>query len=816
MSLKKSFFVLATMFCLSGCSQQETSLDQVRGADYFPNFLVYMAVLLGGGAVIGLFVLPLVNRHFFPKPNEQTLAEVLPFYRIVDKNILVTKDGSLHKIIQIPGIDYSGRTEDEKTLLYTNRDDFFRSLADKGVNTKIITLREKTNKEIGAHYDHPILQKIHDKWMGTFDRTFVNSTYLMVSSKGKNAVADLNDQVEAVRGMLNQYKPQVLSNEEPGQFSPLLTFLGNLVNLRPTKMPSFTDNLSERLVESSIHFGRDGLLKMSQGNEGKFGRFVSVKIWSEEDRSAIYAKILSLPGEVQICQLLRGINKLNATATKNSKLPRRQAQSKILTSNMFKESDFEAAQQLIDGNQQGLIDYQVSFLILAPTEKELAFLLEETRNIFLEYGIKPIQEGAAAEHLWFSRLPSYDKQIRPRLLLSGNLAALNNLEYQPVGLDRCDWGEGALRHFRTITGNAYSLQLHIDSGRETLAHSATFAPAGSGKTTLFQHLIGGALRHKNLSVYAFDRFLGMKIFTEAVGGDYIEFNRGSTTLNPLQAQDTPDERKFLKEWLLQLAQVDDETSVAYAAMAVETIFETPLEQRSLRIAHGGIFGSKSVLKTGISRYAGKDIVGELFNGKRDSLNLDRTRFVTFDMSDILKDERTAAALVQYIMHRIRSKCRREATPHMIFIDETAPLLQDPSFKKSVEVLFREHRKLRGSVNVVFQDVGALIGTGISETILTNCPTRFIFPNPNAQRNDYRILDLTDAEFGYVKGTLRLSRFLKHSVMIKKHNESVILDVDLSGLGDYLKIYRSGSEFVLQAERLKQAYGDQWLEKYLAA
>ena len=185
MSLKKSFFALVVMLCLGTCNRQESSLVQVRVADYFPKFLTYMAALLGGGAVIGLFVLPLVNRRFFPKPNEQTLAEVLPFDRIVDKNILVTKDGSVHKIIQIPGIDYSGKTEDERTLLYTNRDDFFRSLADKGINTKIITLREKTNKEIGAHYDQPILQKIHDKWMSTFDRTFVNSTYLIVSSKGK-------------------------------------------------------------------------------------------------------------------------------------------------------------------------------------------------------------------------------------------------------------------------------------------------------------------------------------------------------------------------------------------------------------------------------------------------------------------------------------------------------------------------------------------------------------------------------------------------------------------------------------------------------
>ena len=80
--------------------------------------------------------------------------------------------------------------------------------------------------------------------------------------------------------------------------------------------------------------------------------------------------------------------------------------------------------------------------------------------------------------------------------LGANLAQLVNFEDEPRGQAHCGWGSGPLRLFKTVGGAAYQLQLHVSEDPEALAHSLTIAPAGSGKTTLFQHLIGGALRHR--------------------------------------------------------------------------------------------------------------------------------------------------------------------------------------------------------------------------------------------------------------------------------------------------------------------------------
>jgi hypothetical protein len=103
--------------------------------------------------------------------------------------------------------------------------------------------------------------------------------------------------------------------------------------------------------------------------------------------------------------------------------------------------------------------------------------------------------------------------------------------------------------FKTASGGAYALQLHASDQKEALANAAVIAPAGQGKTTFFEHLIGGALRHDRLRAYIFDPFNGTRIFTEATGGTYIDLaDEVQTQLNPLQVDDTQENRTFVHQF----------------------------------------------------------------------------------------------------------------------------------------------------------------------------------------------------------------------------------------------------------------------------
>jgi type IV secretory pathway VirB4 component len=96
-----------------------------------------------------------------------------------------------------------------------------------------------------------------------------------------------------------------------------------------------------------------------------------------------------------------------------------------------------------------------------------------------------------------------------------------------------------------------------------------------------------------------------------------------------------------------------------------------------------------------------------------------------------------------------------------------------------------------------------------------CQTLFLFPNHNARHEDYAALQLTAEQWAFIKGTSNLARHLKRGVLVKRGQEAVYLDTDLSGLGPLLKLYRSGTEPVRLVERLQREYGmTGWVGQYV--
>ena len=58
--------------------------------------------------------------------------------------------------------------------------------------------------------------------------------------------------------------------------------------------------------------------------------------------------------------------------------------------------------------------------------------------------------------------------------------------------------------------------------------------------------------------------------------------------------------------------------------------------------------------------------------------------------------------------------------------------------------------------------------------------------------------------------------MKYAILFRKPTigESVILNVDLSGLGPYLQIFNSGRKQVLIVEELRKLHGDKFVEVYI--
>ncbi len=576
-------------------------------------------------------------------------------------------------------------------------------------------------------------------------------------------------------------------------------------------------DLSVMLSQAYIDFDyKSGLLTYEDGRGKIFEKIMMVKFWPESDSPLFIEELLKLDGELLIQHFVEG--KEPHKALNHLSIGKGLSMSTRGTGSVAGEFDYVTDE--VKNENFTIVFHQMAIFLKADTEDKLDDLCSQARKILMAYGMSPTIEQDAIRFVWLSQFPGFEKFLRRRTFMSSNIANFMHFVKYSTGLLESDWGKGPIRQFKTVSGNSYAFQFHVSESKESTGHCVVFAPTEGGKTTLMQHLMGGAMRHDDLKVFAFDKLNGMSIFTRAIGGQHIHFGseKQLIDLNPLHAEDTPSYRAFLFRWLCDLTKIspEDEQSRAQVNNLINTLFTLKnYQHRTLSFLYERSVVLNSNFHKKLREWTGDQIGGRWFNGESDVLDFSKSNLTTFDMTDVLEDENVAGPVINYIMYRIRSFCQQSASPHLIFIDETKRYIANDLFKRDLTTLLEEHRKLRGVVCLAFQNTQSIGDSLFQESVLNQCKTRIIFPNPNARREEYKNLELTEGEFAFVKGESEISKRIKRAVLIKRPGETVILDVDLTDLGSYLNLYKSGSEPVKEVNNLSKKWGDQWIEKYLA-
>lgn len=798
------------------------------------NTVAYIGLGLGAGlmttAAVAGAALPFsktLQQKVFPKPKESLLSDLLPFHHFMDGgDTIVCKDGTWSRVIALEGMITDTLTVEERIAKGTNRWKWLDKFAEEGMSFTIMTHRQLVKgQDSEVSYSNPILQQIDEQWKKNFEKAYANRHYLLLSKKpDKDLIKELvhwDDMKKVALDYLGDYGPKVLKETETE--SGLLSFWSHLIN-------SFDDHpvfgrgsvflpLSRRLVSSVVNFlPQQGMIEWQDGPKKRYGAVISIHEWGESLDDDMMQDILSLPCEMRWVHYVKGFKNEAAIASlKNAAI-----QGRLAFNTKQSQAQNEEAQEWIQNKSNSLYEVQSCLFLETDDKEHLEKVIEKVRSSFRLKGLKPVHETQAMETLWISQFPGYEQFLISHRLFSQNVAALCPFPKEHLGLNKTDWGEGALRVFRTSSGSRYAFQLHVSDQQGEVAHSLVLAPTGGGKTTLFQFLISGALRHKNLQAYIFDRFCGTQVFTKSVGGKVIDLGQmGDLQINPFQCEETEENTAFLIDFLGDLAGIKmEEKALEGARRAVQEIFDLPMKDRSLTNIYKDVFQKDNPLTLGLKPWVQGGAFARYFNGKVDDLDIRASQLVTFEMASLESVGMVYPAMLNYLMHRIRAQLRRtkEGSPHLVFVDESAPMLANPLFQEHAKKLLWEHRKLRGSVTLCFQSMGSVMNSPLREVILGQCPTVFIFPNPGAQREDYAALNLTDSQWDFVKGTKRLN--LTRGVLVKRNrsnadSEAVYLDVDISGLGRYIKLYSSDVKSVNLVKELQEKYQQQdWVPVYL--
>lgn len=772
-------------------------------------------------AVIFIFIvlmmfIPTIVKHIFPKFGYKHYSEYIPFKTVYTDDSIELDDGCLIRVYSVSGVQTSMQTEENRAKFLDLRAQLFNQIHDPNVIMRFFTIRDAAGENTNYEFDQPVLQKIYDKWHSQGLKIFLNNYYIVLSVRGSDTREKLNQYGNYIESILAPYKPRVLKNTSRDNMA---RFFGRI--LSPITKPEpivCDDKITQLSTVDDVEFLRNGNVKYISGNREYYAALVSFRSAPDYLDEDFFDSVNTIQTEM-IC--MNGFKIMDSASVEATI---RQRRSVANSENDVTEEQISSAESVMDENVSGnqtLVNYYPLFMIFGKTPEELNEYVDEFKKISASFGVSPIQENFATKVSWFSIIPGFDTFPRTFKMLSRAAAISIPMSTTPRGVANSDWGPGPLVVFPTAQGTPYQFQFHVSDKPAAVAHTLTIGPTGGGKTTLFSFLIAQSLRHKKLKAFFFDRNKGAEIFTLAVGGKYVtmqgkEKNEESflTHLNPLKMPDTVANRAFLRRWFAMISEQNDALSADEIARAVSVNFDYLSDKdRMLKNLYESCFSSNGKMRPALKKWVDPLQYGEIFNEETDTLDL-QSRLTTFDFTDILQDATLAPAVISYILHRINNTTVSGGNPSLIMIDETAPMLENKMFRDNFIAGLQEGRKNRQAYMVAFQRANVLDKLGIGDVVRGQAQTIMFFRNPAADAADYEHWNLNPLEMAFIQGKAYPN--LKRAVLLSRpvNNESVILNTELGGLGNLLRLFESGRSSVLLAEELYNQFGSNFVAEYL--
>ena len=778
--------------------------------------LTVMVVAVILAFIILMMFIPAIIKYMFPKFGYKHYAEYIPFRTVYTDDSIELDDGCLVRVYSVAGVQTSMQTEENREKFLDLRAQLFNQIHDPNVVMRFFTIRDAAGENTNYEFDQPVLQKIYDKWHSQGLKIFLNNYYIVLSVRGSGARDKLNQYGNYIESILAPYKPKMLKNNSRDNMA---RFFGRIFSpiTKPTPVVC-DDKIKELSTVDDVEFLRNGTVKYISGAREYYAALVSFRGAPDYLDEDFFDSVNTIQTEM-IC--MNGFKIMDSASIDMTLRQRRSVADK---ENDSTEQQISRAESVMDENVSGnqtLVNYYPLFILFGKTPDELKEYVDEFKKISASFGVSPIQENFASKVSWFSVIPGFDTFPRTFKMLSRAAAISVPMSTTPRGVANSDWGPGPLVVFPTAQGTPYQFQFHVSDKPAAVGHTLTIGPTGGGKTTLFSFLIAQSLRHKKLKAFFFDRNKGAEIFTLATGGKYITMQGKEKTeasflthLNPLKMPDTVANRAFLRRWFAMISEQNDAASADEIARAVSVNFDYLADKdRMLKNLYESCFSSTGKMRAALKKWVDPLQYGEIFNEDTDTLDL-QSRLTTFDFTDILADPTLAPAVISYILHRINNTTVSGGNPSLIMIDETAPMLENKMFRDNFITGLQEGRKNRQAYMVAFQRANVLDKLGIGDVVRGQAQTIMFFRNPAADAADYEHWNLNPLEMAFIQGKAYPN--LKRAVLLSRpvNNESVILNTELGGLGNLLRLFESGRSSVLLAEELYNQFGSALVAEYL--
>ncbi|MEY3196737.1 MAG: hypothetical protein RLZZ59_103 [Pseudomonadota bacterium] len=782
--------------------------------------------------------------------RELHVDHFIPYKCHWNSNTILTKKNELMQVVKLDGFSFETADDEDLDIRKSMRNLLFKNMASGTMTLYFHTIRRK--KPITKLIDEFTVEKseinkadfmdyLKNEWDQHYavSESFFNELYVTVvykpdtagvailehwykkllqksdksawESDMKEMCENLDEMTSRILNTFKDYGARLLGidSRAEGDFCEILEFIsailncGHFMEMRAPKM-----DIGKYIPTHRLFFGSKSLeVRGPQGT--RYGGIVSIREYGPNTYAGILDKLLQQPFEFVMTQSFIFANRTVAINKMQLQQDRMiQAEDKAVS----QIQEISVALDMAMSGEIGFGEHHFSLLCIDSSIKALENTLSIAAVELSNCGIQPVRETVNLEASYWGQLPgNMDYIVRKSTINTLNLAGFASMHNYPIGKKQGNhWGE-YVTVLDTTSGTPYYFNFHL----RDVGHTLIIGPTGAGKTVLMNFLCAQAQKFKP-RMYFFDKDHGAEIFIRAIGGVYTTIDPGlQCGFNPLQLEDTGENRTFLLEWLRLLVTVNGESlsaeDIKALSLAVDGNFKLDKKDRKLSnvVAFLGIDGPGTIAGR-IAMWHSRGSHAKIFDNDEDSIDLTKSKIFGFEMAELLKDPISLGPVLLYIFHKINLSL--DGYPTMIVLDEAWALIDNPVFAPKIKDWLKVLRKLNTFVIFATQSVEDAAKSKISDTLIQQTATQIFLPNLKATDVYRTAFMLSQREFSLIKTTDPSTRYF----LIKQGINAVVARVDLSGMTNIINVLSGRSETVHLLSDLRKQYGDDpeaWLPAF---
>jgi type IV secretion/conjugal transfer VirB4 family ATPase len=344
-----------------------------------------------------------------------------------------------------------------------------------------------------------------------------------------------------------------------------------------------------------------------------------------------------------------------------------------------------------------------------------------------------MRETVNAIEAWLGSLPGHVyANVRQPPISTLNLAHMMPFSAVWAGPERdAHFDAPPLFFARTEGSTPFRFVLHVDD----VGHTLVVGPTGAGKSVLLALMALQFRRYAGAQIFAFDFGGSIRAACLAMGGDWHDLGGAlgdelaePVALQPLARIDDAGERAWAAEWATTLLARESITITPelkeHLWSALTSLASAPVSERTLTGL--SVLLQSNTLKQALQPYTVAGPWGRLLDAESERLgDADIQAFET----EGLIGAGAAPAVLSYLFHRIEA--RFDGRPTLLIIDEGWLALDDRGFAGQLREWLKTLRKKNASVVFATQSLADIDASAIAPAIIESCPTRLFLPNERA-------------------------------------------------------------------------------------